>query len=124
VLFGGAQLVNTRSCCEVLSTSSSRKALERTAIGGPHPRTLARRCLDLIGCVVPGATLVLLPKCPACLVAYFAFATGIGISMATAFYLRMLLVALFAASLFFLAVRHGRHLITVLRPHRWMDDQG
>jgi len=104
--------VIARHCSDGVSICLSRAAAgARVASSEPRARTLGRRCLDVAGWIVPSGILALLPKCPACLVAYFAVGTGIGISMSTAIYLRMALVVLCAASLLYLAASRGRRLI-------------
>lgn len=57
------------------------------------------------GCVGSGALLVLLPKCPMCIVAYLTLWTGAGVAMPVATHLRPMLAILFLVSALFLAVR-------------------
>jgi hypothetical protein len=62
----------------------------------------------LAGWIVPGATLALLPKCPACVAAYLALATGIGVSLPTAWWLRTAVIILSLTWLALLSVRCAR----------------
>ena len=72
--------------------------------------TLARRTGEVLAWLLPGAILVLVPKCPACLAAYVMLVTGIGLSLSTATYLRGGLLLLCVASLLFLIVFRLRRL--------------
>ena len=74
-------------------------------------RRSANASREILRWVFPSATLALMPKCPACIVAYIAIATGAGISISTATYLRMLLMVVCAMSLFFLAARRLRGIV-------------
>ena len=77
--------------------------------------SIARRAIDLAGWIVPGVIVALIPKCPACLGAYIAFWTGLGLSVAAAANMRVLLILVGMISLGFLAARQTRRLMA--RPH-------
>jgi hypothetical protein len=75
-----------------------------------RPASRLRRGGELAGWIVPSATLALVPKCPACVAAYVAVATGIGISLPTATYLRAMLLVLCVGLLVFVTSRRLRSL--------------
>src|SRR5258708_7155662 len=89
----------------------SRTARARIIDGGPAQPSLARRCVDLSGWIVPSGILALLPKCPACVAAYVAMGTGVGISLPTATYGRMLLVVHCVASLVYASAKCMRRIV-------------
>jgi hypothetical protein len=95
-------------CCAV--GQETRGA--RVAGGDPRPTASRKRAArGFAGLIFPGAVLVLLPKCPACIALYVAMGTGIGLSVATATYLRVGIVALCVMSLAYFGARYPHRLI-------------
>jgi hypothetical protein len=88
--------MNSRHCCQIKTRAGDNT--RRSAPG-------LRRARAISGWIFPIVTLALLPKCPMCVAAYVALATGIGISLPTATCLRATLVALCVASLVFMTAR-------------------
>jgi hypothetical protein len=58
-----------------------------------------RRIGELFAWAAPAAALTLVPKCPACLAAYVALWTGIGLSFTAAAYLRWTILGVSIVSL-------------------------
>ena len=94
--------MNTYSCCQNKTQASDN---------AQRPASLLHRGGEFAGWIVPTTTLALMPKCPMCVAAYVALATGIEISLPTATYLRVILVVLCVASLVFVAARRLRSLM-------------
>jgi hypothetical protein len=98
--------VNAHRCCVITPGSMEQnKVGERIAGGDPHPPSFMRRSLDLSAKFIPVAILAVLPKCPACLAAYVAIGTGIGLSLSAATYLRLSLIVVCVASLILFVVK-------------------
>ena len=62
--------------------------------------------------IVPSAILALMPKCPLCIAAYIALATGIGVSFTTATYIRLSLIAFCLLFLTYLVAKHFHRIGT------------
>jgi hypothetical protein len=88
--------VNTSSCCDLATKGRGR---------APRPSSRWRRRGEIVGWIIPSATLVLLPKCPVCVAAYVALFSGVGISVASAANLRISLLILCVMALLCLALK-------------------
>ena len=81
----------------------------------PQAASWGRRCLEVAAWAIPSTVLAIMPKCPACLAAYVALGTGLGLSLATASYLRTVLLMLCVASLLFLMVKRRDRIGAILK---------
>ena len=68
-----------------------------------HPKceVCGSRRAGLLGALVPGSLLLILPKCPLCVAAYAATLTGLGVSVATVSHIKFALVSLCIVSTFY-----------------------
>lgn len=69
--------------------------------------TKTRRLASLAAWALPGGLLAIMPKCPLCVAAYVAMATGLGLSFSAAWILRWGLIAGCVSILLGLVVRQG-----------------
>ena len=64
-----------------------------------------RCCCETAKWALPGIVLAVMPKCPVCVAAYVTLATGVGISVSAASWLRWGALALAIATLSYLVMR-------------------
>ena len=76
--------------------------------GGRPSRHLARRLYGAAASILPGAVLVLLPKCPLCLAAWLTVATGIAVPAAAVAPVRGLIVVFWTAAVALAATQIAR----------------
>lgn len=88
-----------QACCEAECAVEAERA--------PRSSGLAR----VVEWTLPGAVLVLMPKCPACVAAYVALGTGVGISISAASYVRAGIIMACVAALMYLAARQARRCV-------------
>ena len=69
---------------------------------------VAARRREAAAWIIPSALLAALPKCPMCLASYIAIGTGLGVSVSTASYLRLALLAVCIATLAWLMANRLR----------------
>jgi hypothetical protein len=105
--------MNDNCCLTVAASGSGRQTIvARNSDGDRQTRKFVQRFFDIAGWIIPGTILVLLPKCPACLVAYFAIGTGFGLSVSSAASLRMVIMILCVASLSYVVAKGLRRFFS------------
>jgi hypothetical protein len=92
------------ACCVV---AKNRKASRRV-----------RTAREVLSWALPSAILVSVPKCPACLAAYVALWTGLGLSFSAAANLRWLLMFFCVAALLCLVVERLSRIRATLTHHK------
>ena len=66
---------------------------------GRMSHRLARRLSKAVGSILPGALLVLLPKCPSCLAAWLTVVTGVRFPIAGVVWVREVLMVCWVAAM-------------------------
>ena len=84
---------------------------------GTRLRRAGRGTSHLAKWLAPGAVLVFMPKCPACLAGYVALWSGVGLSLSVASGIRHSLMVVSAGILLFLAGRLALKLLARRRLH-------
>ncbi|EDY16541.1 hypothetical protein CfE428DRAFT_5964 [Chthoniobacter flavus Ellin428] len=97
---------------------NAHRCCHHVAAQHPGPRSLTplQRFYLAVKWAAPGAILMVMPKCPMCIVAYVALFTGMGISLSTAAHLRMLVLILCLISILFLAAKSAAGRRRVVSP--------
>src|SRR3954451_20137663 len=90
-------------------------------MGGRPSRRLARRLSTAAASVLPGAVLVLLPKCPLCLAAWLTVVTGGGFTAVSAAWVREIVVILWGTAVVLAAARIVRRRAFEREPARSVD---
>jgi hypothetical protein len=96
------------SNCPFCNLDPAPSASEPNPVDASHPPGLFRRAWRKLQWLFPAALLVLMPKCPLCVAAYIALFTGIGVSVSTARWIQILLLAICLMSLAYFALRYRR----------------
>ncbi|HTQ49397.1 MAG TPA: hypothetical protein VMJ12_01710 [Candidatus Acidoferrales bacterium] len=102
--------MNNLACCKIRT---------QTGDNTRRPASRWRRGGQIAGWLVPGATLVLLPKCPVCVAAYVALFSGVGISIAAAARLRTSLLVLCLTVLLWLVLKLLGRVVFRTRRSQW-----
>ena len=69
------------------------------------------RYIDFVKMLMPAVVFTIIPKCPICLAGYVALSTGIGLSVTTATYVRIILIILCILSLSYFVIKHIKRFI-------------
>jgi hypothetical protein len=94
--------------CPLCNVEPAPNSAAQNSGDGKRPTGLLRRAGRGIQWLFPATLLVLMPKCPLCVAAYVALFTGVGISVSTARWIQVLMLACCLISLGYLVVRHVR----------------
>jgi hypothetical protein len=104
----------TKNCCH--ADAGKAAVAGNTAAFGYRSR-FARRFRAVTEWLLPSVILVILPKCPLCIIAYIAVATGFGLSLSVATNLRIFILVACVTVLAYAVAKYLFHLTAMVRIH-------
>ena len=93
------------------SCKSNKADHEDVSSNNSNAKKRVSRSAGIIKSIIPVIALTLIPKCPVCLAAYVALATGIGLSITTAAFIRTTLIILCVLSITYFIMKQVRRFI-------------
>jgi len=88
------------------SCYSSRKGSDQSPVKDSKKRKVISRYVEFVKMLTPAVVFAIIPKCPVCLAGYVALGTGLGLSVTTATYVRIILIILCILSLLYFVIKH------------------
>ena len=85
-------------CYKDIISDQNQKLNKIAGVNFQRIRMFIVRSLAVFRWFLPGAVLLIIPKCPLCLAAYVLVGSGIGLSVASATYLRGALIFIFGVT--------------------------
>ena len=69
-------------------------------------KKIISRYVEFVKMLTPAVVFAIIPKCPVCFAGYIALGTGLGLSVTTASYVRIILIILCILSLLYFVMKH------------------
>jgi hypothetical protein len=99
--------IDSKTC----SCHSSRKEPGYNEVKDLKKKKVISRYVEFVKMLTPAVVFAIIPKCPVCLAGYIALGTGLGLSVTTATYVRIILIILCILSLLYFVIKHVRRVI-------------
>jgi len=85
---------------------NSRREADQSTLKDLKKKKLISRYVEFVKMLTPAVVFAIIPKCPVCLAGYVALGTGLGLSVTTATYVRIILIILCILSLLYFVIKH------------------
>ena len=91
--------------------NDSNKDHHQIAVKDLKQKKYIKRSVEFAKMMLPAIVFTIIPKCPVCLAGYIALSTGIGLSITTATYVRIVLIIICILSVLYFVVKHVRRFV-------------